>query len=171
MNWLFQMMRDTAPLTLVLMAMILPAAAQQVTVERDTELRAEARLDGRVVTTLKQGVKGEVTARSGAWLSIKTAEATGWLFSFNVRFASTQQASDASSSGLGRLFGPRQSINVTSSIGIRGLEAEDLRQARFDDGQIRLLDQYAASRADAESSAQSSGLAAAQVDYLDAGSP
>ncbi len=150
----------------------LPAAAQQVTVERDSELRAEARLDARVVATLKQGVKGEVTAKNGAWLNIKTAEATGWLFSFNVRFESAQPTSDTSSaSGLGRLFGPRQRVNVTSTIGIRGLEEEDLRQARFDAEQMRLLDQYAASRADAESSAQGSGLSAAPVDYLDAGSP
>ncbi len=152
----------------------LPAAAQQVTVERDSELRAEARLDAKVVATLKQGVTGEVTAKHGAWLSIKTADATGWLFSFNVRFASSQPASGFAAGnafGLGRLFGPRQSVNVTSTIGIRGLEEEDLRQARFDAGQMRLLDQYAASRADAESSAQGSGLSAARVDYLDAGSP
>ena len=176
MKWLLPKMRDVVPLTWVLMAMISPVAAQQVTVERDSELRAEARLDARVVATLKQGVKGEVTAKNGAWLSIKTAEATGWLFSFNVRFESAQQASEASSatgnaSSLGRLFGSRQHVNVTSTIGIRGLGEEDLRQARFDAGQMRLLDQYAASRADAESSAQGSGLSAAQVDYLDAGSP
>lgn len=171
MKGMLQKMRNAVPLTVVLMAMILPAAAQQVSVERDTELRAEARLDARVVATLRQGAKGEVTAKNGAWLSIKTAEATGWLFSFNVRFVSAQQTSDSSSSGLGRLFAPRQRVNVTSTIGIRGLEEEDLRQARFDAGQMRLLDQYAASRADAESTAQGSGLAAAQVDYLDTGSP
>jgi hypothetical protein len=73
--------------------------------------------------------------------------------------------------GLGRLFAPRQRVNVTSTIGIRGLGEEDLHQARFDSEQMRLLDQYAASKADAESCAQGSGLAAVQVDYLDAGSP
>jgi len=172
MKGLLPKMRDVVPWTLLLMAMMSPVAAQQVTVERDSELRAEARLDAKVVATLKQGVRGEVTAKNGAWLNIKTAEAAGWLFSFNVRFASAQQASGSSSvSGLGRLFGPRQRVNVTSTIGIRGLEEEDLRQARFDAGQLRLLDQYAASRADAESGAQGSGLSAARVDYLDAGSP
>lgn len=172
MAGLLPKMRDVVPLTLLLMAMISPVTAQQVTVERDSDLRAEARLDAKVVATLKQGVKGEVTAKNGAWLNIKTAEATGWLFSFNVRFASAQQASGASSaSGLGRLFGPRQHINVTSTIGVRGLGEEDLRQARFDAGQVRLLDQYAATRAEAENSAQDSGLSAAQVDYLDASSP
>ncbi len=164
-------LRNVAPLICVLLAMIAPAVAQQVTVERDTELRAEARFDAKVVATLKPGVKGEVTAKNGVWLNIKTPEATGWLFSFNVRFTSTQQTSDSSSSGLGRLFAPRQRVNVTSTIGVRGLGEEDLRQAHFDAEQMRLLDQYAASRADAESSAQGSGLAVAQVDYLDAGSP
>lgn len=159
-----------------LLSCVLSAAAQPVTVERDTPLYSEARLDSAVVTTLKQGTAGEVVAKNGAWLKIKTAEATGWLFSFNVRFASAQQPADASSSsagasGLGRLIGPRQNINVTSTIGIRGLGEEDLRQAHFDADQMRLLDQYAASRADAEKRAQDSGLTAVQVDYLDASTP
>ncbi len=174
MKRLLPKVRDLVLLACVCMVMIAPAAAQQVTVERDSELRAEARLDAKVVATLKPGATGEVTAKNGAWLNIRTAEATGWLFSFNVRFASAQQASGSgagNAAGVGRLFGPRQNINVTSTIGIRGLEADDLRQARFDAEQMRLLDQYSASRADAESRAQSSGLSAAQVDYLDAGSP
>jgi len=171
MTGLLLKLRKVAPLACVLLAMIAPAAAQKVTVERDTELRAEARMDAKVVATLKTGTTGEVTAKTGVWLNIKTPDATGWLFSFNVRFTSEQQTSDSSSSGLGRLFAPRQRVNVTSTIGIRGLGEEDLRQAHFDDGQMRLLDQYTASRADAESSAQGSGLAAAKVDYLDAGSP
>lgn len=174
MKRLLLKLRDLALPACVWMAMIAPAVAQQVTVERDSELRAEPRLDAKVVATLKPGAAGEVTAKNGAWLNIRTAEATGWLFSFNVRFASAQQAAGSgagNAAGVGRLFGPRQNVNVTSTIGIRGLEADDLRQARFDAEQMRLLEQYSASRADAESRAQSSGLSAAQVDYFDAGSP
>lgn len=168
MKWLLPKMRDLVPLTWALVAMIAPVAAQQITVERDTPLYSEARLDSTVVTALKQGTQGEVVGKTGAWLNLKTAEATGWLFSFNVRFASAQPASEASSaSGLGRLFGPRQRVNVTSTIGIRGLEEENLRQARFDAGQMRLLDQYAVSRAEAEKRARESGLSAARIDYLD----
>lgn len=149
-----------------------PVSAQQVTVERDTPLYSEARTDSKVVTTLKQGTSGAVVGKNGAWLNLKTAEADGWLFSFNVRFASSQPASSSSSGGegavLGRVFGPRQQVNVTSTIGVRGLEEEDLKQARLDPEQLKLLDQYAASKQDAESTAQAAGLSAVRVDYLDA---
>lgn len=148
------------------------ALAQQVTVERDTPLYSEARTDAKVVAQLKQGSSGEVLGKSGAWLNLKTAEASGWLFSFNVRFASAQSGAQSSSGGgdavVGRLFGPRQQINVTSTMGVRGLEEEDLKQARIDPEQLKLLDQYAASKQDAEGNAQAAGLSAVRVDYLDA---
>jgi hypothetical protein len=147
------------------------AWAQQVTIERDTPLYAEARTDAKVVTRLKQGSSGEVVGKNGAWLNLKTPEASGWLFSFNVRFASAQSGAQSSSGGgdavVGRLFGPRQQINVTSTMGVRGLEEEDLKQARLDPEQLKLLDQYAASKQDAEGGAQATGLSAVRVDYLD----
>jgi hypothetical protein len=168
MKWLLPKMRDVVPLTWVLMAMISPVAAQPVTVERDTPLYAEARLDSAVVTQLKQGAAGEVVAKSGAWLNLKTPDATGWLFSFNVRFASEQPGSGADgASALGRLVGPRENVRITSAMGVRGIGEEDLREARFNAGQMKRLDGYAVSKADA-AAAQGAGLNAVQVDYFDA---
>jgi hypothetical protein len=150
------------------------AAAQPVTVERDTPLYAEARLESAVVAQLKQGTPGEVIAKNGAWLQLKTAAGSGWLFSFNVRFASQAAAAESSTGGgsaLGRLFGPRRSVSVTSTIGVRGLDEEDLKQARFDAAQMRLLDQFAASRAQGEAAAEAAGLAPVRLDYFDARRP
>jgi uncharacterized protein YgiM (DUF1202 family) len=147
-----------------------PAAAQQVTVERDSELRAEARPDAAVVAKVKQGTTGEVTAKNGAWLNLKTAEGSGWLFSFNVRFAAPGQGAGSGggdASALGRVFGPRQNVKVTSTIGVRGIDKEDLKQATFNAEQMNLLDTYVSSRDSAASRARSAGLAATRVDYLD----
>ena len=101
---------------------------------------------------------------------MNSPDASGWLFSFNVRFPAQTAAEGDSAAGsaLGRVFGPRRSPTVTSTIGIRGLEEEDLRQARFDAAQMRLLDEYAASKPAAEERARGSGLAPASVEYLDA---
>ncbi len=148
-----------------------PAFAQPVTLERDAPLYAEARFESGVVATLKQGSAAEAVGKSGAWLNLKTPEGTGWLLSFNVRYATARTDTSAAQSGagVGRLFGPRQRVSVTSTIGIRGLDAEDLTQARFDGGQMSRLDEYAASRQDAEARAASAGLAVTRVDYLEAG--
>jgi len=145
------------------------AAAEQVTVERDTVLYAEPRIDSSQVAQLKQGTTGEVVAKSGVWLNIRTQSATGWLFSFHVRFPSQQPSQSGEGSALGRLFAPRRTnVGVTSTIGIRGLDEEDLRQARFNADQMRLLDGYAAGREAAQSQARESGLDAVRVDYLGA---
>ena len=145
------------------------ALAEPVTVERDSILRAEPRTDAGVAGNLAKGATGDAVARQGAWVQIKSGTVTGWLYSFNVRFGAVNPGSSSgagSGSVLGRVFGPRQQVNVTATIGIRGLEEEDLKQAHFDEGQMRQLDGYAASREQAAAQAGKSGLSASRVEYL-----
>jgi hypothetical protein len=146
-----------------------PAAAQKVTVEQNTPLYSEPRMESSQVAQLQQGAAGEVIGKQGVWLNIKTPAASGWLFSFSVRFESQgAEGSSGSGSALGRVFGPRRNVSVTSTIGVRGIEEEDLKGATFDAEQMKLLDGYAASRDAAEKRARSAGLSPASVEYLDA---
>ena len=140
--------------------------AEPVTLERDSVLRVEPRTDAATVVSLPSGTTGEALARQGAWVQIRSGPATGWIYSFNVRFGAAPGSGDGTGSVLGRVFGPRQRVNVTSTIGIRGLDEEDLKQAHFDNSQIQQLDNFAASRDQAESHAGGLGLSAARVDYL-----
>ena len=144
------------------------AAAEPVTVERDSVVRAEPRADAAVVTNLARGATGVAVARQGAWVQVKAGTMTGWLYSFNVRFGAAAGASEGAGAGsaLGRLFGPRQNVNVTATIGIRGLDEEDLPQARFDGGQMQALEGFAADRDQAQAHAGSARLSATRVDYL-----
>jgi len=145
------------------------AAAEPVTVERDSVVRAEPRTDSAVVANFARGVSGEALARQGAWVQVKAATATGWLYSFNVRFgvpAGSAGEGAGAGSVLGRVFAPRQKVNVTATLGIRGLDEEDLKQAQFDGGQLEALDGFAASREQAEAHAGGAGLSAARIDYL-----
>ena len=155
-------------LSVVLLAAA-PAAAQQVTLERDSPLYGEPRIDAAQVAQLKQGATGEVIGKQGAWLNLNTPAGSGWLFSFNVRFQSEgTEGSSGTGAALGRLFGPRRSAVVTSTIGVRGLEEEDLKQASFDAAQMKLLDGYTASKEAAADGARARGLAPEQVEYLGA---
>jgi hypothetical protein len=144
------------------------AAAQQVTLERDSALYSEPRLESAPITQLRQGATGDVLGKQGGWLNLKTPGGTGWLFSFNVRFPSQKAdgGDTGAGAGLGRVLGARRSSSVTSSIGVRGLEEEDLRQATFDAGQMKLLGEYATTREAAEQGARAAGLAPANVEYL-----
>jgi len=151
------------------------AAAEQVTVERESKLYAEPRLDAPTESVLEAGTTAEVVGKSGAWLNVKTPSATGWVFSFNVRFSvgspdAAPSTSGGGDSAIGRIFGPERGVNVTSTIGIRGLDTEDLRQAQFNAEQMKLLDGYAVQKDAAAQNASGKGLAPVQVEYLEAGS-
>lgn len=156
----------------MLLVLAATAFAEPVTVERDSVLRAEPRTDAGVVANLAKGASADAVARQGAWVQVKAGAATGWLYSFNVRFGAIAPGSGAgagsgSGSAPGSVFGPRQRVNVTATIGIRGLDEEDLKQAHFDAGQMQQLDGYAASGEQATAHAGSAGLNAGKVDYLD----
>jgi len=142
----------------------LAGAAESVIVAADAPLLEAPNSSAKVVTQLKQGMTGEVLARKGAWVNLRTAGGTGWTNSFNVRDAGAAAPAPAAKAGPGGLFAPR--AKTTATIGIRGLEAEDLRKASPDPQQLNLLDGYAASKQDAESAARASGLAPARVEYL-----
>ena len=141
--------------------------AEPVTLERESELRADPRVDAAVVSKLPAGAKGEAVARQGVWVQVKSGNAAGWMYSFNVRFGAPAASGDSGGgSVLGRVFGPRQRVNVTATIGIRGLDEEDLKQARFDGAQLQQLDNFAATREQAEAYAAEKGLSSSRVEYL-----
>ena len=147
-------------------------AAQPVTVERESAVRAEPRLDAPVTATLKQGTRGTVNARQGVWLQVNTAAGSGWLFSFDVRFANALPGTNGNSGAAGtasRVVGPRRDVSVTATIGIRGLDEEDMRQARFNGAQLQRLDSYTATREAGAAQAAQQGLEAVRVDYFDGG--
>src|SRR5687768_1545114 len=62
-------------------------AAESVTVEHDSPLMSAPRGDASTVAQVKRGTAAELLGRQGAWLNLKTAAGTGWVNSFNVRFA------------------------------------------------------------------------------------
>lgn len=154
----------------ILATLALPAFAQQVVVEKDSDLRGAASHSAPVVGKVAQGTKGDVTDKSGAWVNLKTPDAAGWLFSFNVRYAGTGQAGSGASDGgagvMNRLAGPRTNVSVTSTLGTRGLDKDSLRNGTFNAEQMKLLDGYATSKDAAQDGARTVGLEAARVAYL-----
>ena len=83
-----------------------------------------------------------------------------------MRFQGQKAEGGDGGSALGRVIGPRRNVSVTSAMGIRGLDEQDLKQASFNAGQMKLLDDYAATKQTAEDSARATGLAPDKVDYL-----
>ena len=151
---------------LLLATASLPAGAQQATVAKDSDLRAEGSNSAPVVGKVRQGTSGEVTGKNGVFVNLKAPSATGWLFSFNVNFASVDDGT-ASAAGLGKVRGSTQ-VQVTGTLGARGFDDEDLQKASFNAEQMRLFEQYRTSKEEASAAARGAGLSATKVDYFGA---
>ena len=117
------------------------AAAQQVTISKNSTLHAEPKADAPVVAQVKEGTPAEVVAKQGAWVQVKSAAGTGWIFAFNVNYGSAGAAATGAA--------PSQRRGTTATIGIRGLEKEDLKNATFDGKQLDALDGFATGAGDA----------------------
>ena len=152
----------------LLAAAAMPIMAQQVVVEKDSDLRREASPGAQVVGKVAKGANGEVIDKNGVWVNLKTPDAAGWLFSFNVRFASAGAGGggDTGAGVMNRLAGPRTNVNVTSTLGARGLDKDSLRNGTFNAEQMKLLDSYSLSKDAAQDGARKAGLEPEQVAYL-----
>ena len=136
-------------------------AAQPVTIAKDGPLYAEPRFGAAVAAQVKDGTAGEATTKQTPWVNVKTANGTGWILSVNVRYAQGASASPAPAR-----TASTQRVGGTSTLGIRGFDPVDLAKGQTDQQQLKQLNDYAASAADAASAAQSTGLSAARLEYF-----
>lgn len=123
-----------------------PAQAQEAAViKRATELRDAPSESGRSLAPLPASTTVTRTAeRKGAWTRVSTAQgASGWVHMFDL--APQSGAATASNSGatgglrsVGGLFGANSgsTTTATSTIGIRGLGAEDIANAQPNPGAV-----------------------------------
>ncbi|MDO8206462.1 MAG: SH3 domain-containing protein [Gallionella sp.] len=157
---------------LLLAAMMLIATAAQAgesgtTVKADT-LKAAPFSDAKVIATLPSGAKVEILKKDGGWYQVKSPQGNGWIRLLSIRRGGAKATSAGSElSGLSGLASGRSGTGrVVATTGIRGLNEEQLKAAKYDEKQVTLAESYLTSRADAKKFAASAKLAARQLDYL-----
>lgn len=133
---------------------------------KNDDLRASAVSGSAVVGRVAKGAAVEVLQRQGGWTQIKHAGATGW-----VRILSVRMAAESSGNVLGgivQMGGSRSDPSrVVAVAGLRGLNEEELRGARFNANELSRLDQYTCNRTDAEQFARSARLSRIDVAYIE----
>lgn len=153
--------------------------SQALIVKRDTEMRRTPDDQAASVTRLTANASVASTGeRQGAWMKVKTSGgATGWLRLFDLATAQPANAADASTSGsglmrgLGGMFAPSGGKPVaTSTLGIRGLDSDDIASASPNPAAVTQGEKLRASSAQAQQFARSAGLQQRQVDDLPAAS-
>ncbi len=147
-----------------------PAWAASGTMIKDDALRQSASTNAASLGPVGKGASVEVLARQGGWTQIRHAGVTGWVRILSVR----SSADSASGNALGLIemgASRRDPSRVVAVAGVRGLNEEELRGARFNADELMRLDQYMSSRDDAEQFARSAGLRHLDVAYIEPPKP
>jgi hypothetical protein len=141
--------------------------AEAATVIRATELKRAPATDAESAGQLAENAKVEAFERQGAWTRVKAAGgAQGWVRMLALRYEGGGTARQGDS-------GVAQAINVARTgtsgtqvtTGVRGLDAEQLANAKPNPGELKKLERYSAGKDAAAAFAERGPLRAQQVDY------
>ncbi len=144
----------------------LPETAASGTVLRTEQLYSEPASTSKVTATVAKGASVGILARQGGWLRVKAGGATGWIRLLSVR-AGTGGLGGA---GIGDVVGAATTrsdpTRVVAVAGLRGLNEEDLKQAKFNADELARMEALSVTPAQARSFAGESGLTVAKVPDL-----
>jgi Bacterial SH3 domain len=126
-------------------------------------LRAEPFADAKTVGSLAKNDSVEILNKKGAWLQVKSKKSTGWVRLLSVKRGGGSNSGSAISDVASGRTGTGK---VVSTTGIRGLSAEELKAAKFNEEEMKRMESYQTSAADAKSYAAAGGLSATKMAYL-----
>jgi uncharacterized protein YgiM (DUF1202 family) len=153
----------SASLAAILLASGLAQAESGTALKNDT-LRKEPYNDAKTSGQLKRGDKVDIVRKQGAWLQVKSPKASGW-----VRLLSVKRAASTGNQAAGVLSvasGRAGTGQVVATTGVRGLTEDELKQAKFSEPEIKLLESYSASVAEGAQYAKTGGLKPIKLGYL-----
>jgi uncharacterized protein YgiM (DUF1202 family) len=148
--------------------LLIPAlvlAAESGTALKDDTLRKEPYADAKSAGTIKRGDKVDILLKQGAWLQIKSRQATGWVRLLSVKRGESGKANETAGV-LGLASGRAGTGQVVSTTGVRGLNEEDLKSAKFNEEEVKQLEANTITAEQAQQFAGSGGLLARKIAYL-----
>lgn len=141
-------------------------AADSGTMLKPDEIKAEPFRDAKTVAKLASGDKVSILKKDGGWLQVKSSKGSGWVRMLSVRKGDARKGSGEASGLLSLASGRASTGKVVSTTGIRGLNEEELKAAKFDEPELKRAESYAASRADAQKFAAQGKLQPLPFEYL-----
>lgn len=141
-----------------------PAPEKGVALKAD-KLLAEPFADAKQTGTVAKGDAVTIMTKKSGWYQVSASNAKGWIRMLSVRRGTggkTSAAKDVAALSSGRA-GTGQ---IVSTTGVRGLNEEELKSARFDENELKKAETFAVSKNDARAFAQKGGLLARAFNYL-----
>lgn len=135
---------------------------------RDENLLSKPSASSSAVGRMTKGMNVDIVAKQGGWLQVKAGKSQGW-----VRLLSVRAGAGGSGGGLADVAGVAGAVTqksdpsrVVAVAGVRGLNEEDLKGAKYSAEEIARLDTYSVTRAQATAFAEKSGLKSQNVAAL-----
>jgi hypothetical protein len=131
------------------------------TVTRQTELRSQPALTAQTLRTLAADTPVTVTARQSGWLQVTSGDARGWVRLLHVSTQPSAQSGSARAEleAAARVAtGRAGSGNIAVTTGIRGLDQNDLRDAKPNPEELQRLEALGVEPAEAQAYAARRGL-------------
>jgi len=156
-----------ALIALAALATTVQVAAEPATVLRATELKKTPATDAESVAQIAEAAKVEALERKGGWIRVRTgAGAEGWVRMLALRYGGPGEAKQGDS-GISQLFNVARTGTSGAPVttGVRGLDAEQLADAKPNLAELERLKAYLASKEQAAVFAAGGPLAAQQVEY------
>lgn len=161
-------MRTLASLSVAALLLV-PALClgEPATVIRATELKQSPATDAAGAGQLAENARVDALERQGGWTRVKAAGgAEGWVRMLALRYAGGSTAKQGDS-------GIAQALNVARTgtsgtqvtTGVRGLDAEQITNAKPNTAELKKLERYSASKDAAAAFAERGHLHAQQVSY------
>ena len=154
-------------LLLALLAPLIAIADAGVALKDDT-LRREPYAEAAATGTLKRNDKLNILEKKGAWVRVKSAGSSGWVRLLSVKRGSGGSNRNEVAGVLSVASGRAGTGQVVSTTGVRGLNEEELKAAKFDEPQVKQLESYTVSAGEAQKFAAAGGLRAIKLAYLPA---
>ena len=136
------------------------------TVLRAEKLYSQPAATAKVTANVAKGASVEVLAKQGGWLRVKSGTSTGWIRLLSVRAGTGGLGGAKVGDVVGAATTKSDPSRVVAVAGLRGLNDEDLKQAKFNAEELARMESLNVTAAQARSFASQSGLAVAKVPDL-----
>jgi hypothetical protein len=143
-------------------------ASEPGTALKADEIKAEPFRDAKKVGALVAGDRVEILKKDGGWFQVKSAKGNGWVHMLSIRRGEARKSGADASGLLGLASGRAGTGKVVATTGVRGLNEEDLKTAKFNEGQVKKLESFSVGKTAAAKFAAQGKLKARKLDYLPA---
>jgi hypothetical protein len=143
-------------------------AGEAGTALKADDLKAEPFRDAKTVGSLATGDRVEILTREGGWFQVKSAKGSGWVRMLSVRRGEARKGGDDAAGVLGLASGRAGTGTVVATTGVRGLNEEQLKAAKYNEAEVKKVESFTTTQAEARKFAAEGKLVARKVEYLPA---